>query len=327
MHSSTKVSIIIPVYNVGTLLSRCIECCINQSFQNIEIVIVNDGSTDESGNIIERYRQADPRIKHIKKQNEGLSFARKTGLEHAVGEYIFHLDGDDIITCNAIENLCKQALLHKADIVAGNVVIIKDNAVYPEKLYSNFGSGTGVEFLEFILINHLDYLWGKLIKRSIYEDHELEMVKEMKDVPAEDQIQMFQLCMFVSKVTTIDTTVYEYRINSNSITQKQTQDVEFTKRQEYFASVLFKLLHKLPYNNLIRQQINFRILLNLYLGLHRTGHYVVNKTQSVNIMRSTFVNAVFSPGSLLFKHPRLLARCFVSLIYPKLAYKIRTFKK
>ena len=97
------VSIIIPVYNIGKYLEKCLDSVIAQTFPDIEIIVVNDGSTDNSPEIIARYVDKDPRIVVIDKANEGLAYARKSGIEAANGEYIQHLDGDDYLELDAIE--------------------------------------------------------------------------------------------------------------------------------------------------------------------------------------------------------------------------------
>jgi glycosyltransferase involved in cell wall biosynthesis len=317
-----KISIIIPVYNLKPVVSNCLESCIHQSFQDIEIVVINDGSTDGSDEIIEQYRQKDFRIKHIKKQNEGLSFARKTGVEHAVGEYVFHLDGDDTITEKALETLYKEAKEQSADIVAGDIILFKGKNIHQYKLYSAFGRGTATAFLEFILRNQFHYLWGKLIKRSLYTNNEIEIVKEVK-VIGEDQMQLYQLCMFAIKVSTVNTIIYEYRINDNSITKAPMENRQFTAHREYYAYVMHRLLTRFNYNDFIRQQINFKILIALYEGINKTGCFVVDKKRSGSILAKTLLNSIFSKRTLLFKKGPLLIRCAAVWAYSGAGLKLK----
>lgn len=112
-----KVSIIIPVYNVERYLSRCIDSCINQSYTDIEIICINDGSTDRSLQILECYKNLDSRITIINKENGGLSSARNAGVKVAVGKYILFVDSDDFLSCNAVENLVANAEENSSDIV------------------------------------------------------------------------------------------------------------------------------------------------------------------------------------------------------------------
>ena len=99
------VSIIVPIYNTEKYLERCIDSLINQTYKNIEIILINDGSTDNSINILKKYKKIDTRIKIIDKKNEGPNIARKTGLENADGNYIMFVDSDDYIHPNTVEIL------------------------------------------------------------------------------------------------------------------------------------------------------------------------------------------------------------------------------
>ena len=112
-----KVSVVIPVYNVGKQLEKCLDSVVAQTFPDIEIIVVNDGSTDNSPEIIARYADKDSRIVVIDKSNEGLAYARKSGIEAAQGEYIQHLDGDDFLEPDAIELLYNKAIEDAADMV------------------------------------------------------------------------------------------------------------------------------------------------------------------------------------------------------------------
>lgn len=111
------VSIIVPVYNVENYLAACLDSLTCQSFENIEILCINDGSTDSSLNILEHYQKFDPRIKIINKENGGLSSARNAGLKIAEGKYILFVDSDDWISTNAVELLYNNAEKNNADLV------------------------------------------------------------------------------------------------------------------------------------------------------------------------------------------------------------------
>ena len=112
-----KVSIIVPVYNVEEYLEQCLNSLINQSLQDIEVIIVDDGSKDNSANICDRYSQKDKRIKVIHKQNEGLGKAYNTGIKIAQGEYIGFVESDDFVELNMFEEMYKLAQRYQADIV------------------------------------------------------------------------------------------------------------------------------------------------------------------------------------------------------------------
>ena len=128
-----KVSIIIAAYNIEDYINRCLNSIVNQSFKDIEIIVVNDGSTDNTINIINNFAKNDVRIKVIDKKNGGLIEARKSGLARASGEYILFLDGDDWLHIEAIEKLYKEAKKDNFDIVLYNFYLAYDNGKLEEK--------------------------------------------------------------------------------------------------------------------------------------------------------------------------------------------------
>ena len=107
MVKGPKISVVIPVYNVADYLSRCLESLRRQTLLDIEIICVNDGSTDNSLSLLNKYASLDKRIKIIQQENKGLSCARNIGLDYSTGEYILFVDSDDELEINAIENLYK----------------------------------------------------------------------------------------------------------------------------------------------------------------------------------------------------------------------------
>ena len=121
MKSKPIISVIVPIHNVGEYLSQCIESIINQSFKDIEIILVNDGSTDDSLSICTKYKNIDKRIRLINKpKNKGLVAARKTGLNESRGEYAIYIDADDWIKDNYFEELYKIAKKHSVQAVFPN---------------------------------------------------------------------------------------------------------------------------------------------------------------------------------------------------------------
>ena len=119
------VSIIVPVYNVEKYLSKCIEILINQTYTNIEILLINDGSTDNSKKICEQFKEKDSRIKLINKENGGLSDARNKGLQEAIGKYIAFVDSDDYVEKNYIETLYSLITKFNSEIAIADFRVIK----------------------------------------------------------------------------------------------------------------------------------------------------------------------------------------------------------
>ena len=128
-----KVSIIVPIYNAEEYLPKCIDSLINQTYQNIEIILLNDGSTDNTQNIIASYK--DKRIIAINKKNTGIADTRNEGIKKSTGEYIMFVDSDDYLELNSIELLIKKLEKDKSDIVMFNyqliiLVLLKKTLIY-----------------------------------------------------------------------------------------------------------------------------------------------------------------------------------------------------
>lgn len=106
--NNPKISVIVPIYNIGQYLSRCIDSILVQTFTNFELLLIDDGSTDNSGRICDDYAKKDNRIRVFHKKNGGVALARQLGIENAIGEYSIHADGDDWVEANMLENMYKK---------------------------------------------------------------------------------------------------------------------------------------------------------------------------------------------------------------------------
>jgi len=119
MENTPLLSVIVPVYNVEAYVARCVESILNQTYKNLEVILVDDGATDASGAICDTFAAQDPRVRVIHKENGGLSSARNAGLETATGEYITFVDSDDWIEGDALEKLLAATLEHQVELVVG----------------------------------------------------------------------------------------------------------------------------------------------------------------------------------------------------------------
>ena len=166
------VSVIITVYNLEAYIYRCLTSIINQTYLRLEVIIINDGSTDNSEKIIQAFIKRDSRFRLINTINEGVNSARKKGIQFAKGDYIHHLDGDDYLNPTAYTTWVNQAILTNADLllldfwVENNATGKKKSSMpYSQKSYNN------IEFLNLILCRHGYFaLWAYLHKRSLYDN-------------------------------------------------------------------------------------------------------------------------------------------------------------
>lgn len=247
-----KVSIIVPVYNVAPYLDACLSSCINQTFRDIEIIVVNDGSTDESPEIIAAYAENDDRIKVITKENQGLIYARKSGLEMACGEYIFHLDGDDYIEINAIEMLYDEVIKQKADYVVANFYVVVGKERHEVWRNNRFEGLSGQDLLLCMLRGGFE-LWARLIRKSLYDGVCYKPV-----VVGEDLFTSMQILLKVKKPAVVNACLYNYVNRSSSLTNQNEE--RKTVQQFYMVRSVFSLLDIYLYT----QPIVDRIYLMFY---------------------------------------------------------------
>lgn len=215
-----KVSVVIPIYNVEDYLEECLCSVINQTFENIEVILVNDGSTDRSLEIILSFSKKDRRIKIYNQINKGVSAARNSGIALTTGEYILFVDGDDIIIHNAIEELYHYAVGTNADLVIGNVLYSFPNGkkalVFDRKGVNNISNIVGyecyVKLMEIDAFPPLPCLF--FIKRTVVRDGRL-FFKE--GIIHEDELWCVRAMFNSTQVTLVDFNYYIYRQREGSI--------------------------------------------------------------------------------------------------------------
>lgn len=212
-----KISVIVPVYNVEQYLEQCLDSIILQDYNNLEIIVVNDGSTDTSGQICDRYAQKDNRIKVIHQENQGLSGARNTGLTHSTGELISFIDSDDWIEQGMYSTISKN-FTDEIDIALIPYPTPKNNlpTIYKlnkkqieKKFISKFIGQTKIS-----LNKTMTSVWSLCIRKQLVEDLSFEKVT-YEDVP-----YFIESMLRAQNIVVICQKYYNYRINPNSISRK-----------------------------------------------------------------------------------------------------------
>lgn len=163
-----KISLIVPVYNVEKELAKCLETIINQTYKNIEIILVNDGSTDNSLTICEHYSKTDKRIQLITQKNQGLSAARNTGLKFANGKFIMFIDSDDYVSKTFCEKAIKLIKKYNSDIAFFDYNLVKDKKVKHITQHFNNGRISKDEALQISLSD--SHAWNKIYKASLFKN-------------------------------------------------------------------------------------------------------------------------------------------------------------
>lgn len=220
MRQSDKlVSIVVPVYNVERYLERCIESIINQTYRNLEIILVDDGSTDSSSEICDLYKSKDERIIVFHKKNEGLSSARNLGLRNATGDYISFIDSDDYINCIFIERLLGLCVDNDADIAQCDFLCIDEFSQRLPAIASTITIKQGKEFLKDYCCNYNcvkeTVSWNKLQKKQIFDG-----ISFPKGKQHEDEFVSYKLFAKSNKVVTTNEYLYYYMQRQDSIMGK-----------------------------------------------------------------------------------------------------------
>lgn len=223
------VSIIVPVYNVERYLTKCIESIRNQTYPELQIILVDDGSTDGSSALCDRYQEADARIQVIHKSNGGLVSARKAGLRAAVGTYVLNVDSDDWIENDMVERLLGEACEHDADIVCSAHFLDMGNLT--KKITNRLEAGSyAAEQLHsrllydgtFFQLNITAFIWSKLFRKEILD--KVQFSVDDKICFGEDVAVTFPGILFAGKVCITDYAGYHYVQRPGSITNINYQD-------------------------------------------------------------------------------------------------------
>jgi len=220
---SCLVSIIVPVYKVEEYIDKCIKSILTQSLVDIEIIMVDDGSPDNCGDIADSYAKEDSRVKVVHKKNGGLSSARNAGIDVATGEYIGFVDSDDWIEPNMMETMYNAAKQEEADLVICNYRRIYDDRVEDNYLKLQDETielnkiGINEYFSEYFFpYIHGHEAWNKIYKREIIENNKLKFEKNI-DVFSEDMLFNLDVLCHVDKICSVNLTLYNYLQRENSI--------------------------------------------------------------------------------------------------------------
>jgi len=219
---SPKISIIVPVYKVEKYIHKCVDSILNQTFKEFELILVDDGSPDNCGNICDEYVNKDERVKVIHKENGGLSSARNAGIDIAKGEYIGFVDSDDYIEPDMYEILYKVSKENKCDIVSCSSIIH-----YPNRKVINGGHGIIIHNKEDAMKTMLEgklydeVVWVKLFKKSVIGDIRFPIGRIY-----EDTAFTYKVIDRARKVGAIGEAKYNYIKHENSIMSNAIKDIK-----------------------------------------------------------------------------------------------------
>ena len=219
-----KVSVIVPVYNVEKYFKECIDSIIQQTYANLEILIIDDGSQDNCGEIADEYAKADDRIKVFHKENGGLALARNFGLKHATGDYYCFIDSDDYYEPTFVETMTCALNEHNADMVFCNYYSCYTDSQVPSKKLQEIPNGKTFSSDEFMyrlyaVSGMFCFVWNKLYKKEIFSD------LEFQDMLCEDSQIMLYAVDRCEKIVYISDILYHYRRRKRSILNNNTEAI------------------------------------------------------------------------------------------------------
>ncbi len=301
---NAKISIIIPVYNVSEYLPTCLDSVINQTYKNLEIICVNDGSPDNSAAILFEYAKKDSRIKVINQENRGLSGARNTGFEQATGEYVYFLDSDDYIHPQMLERLAKALEKENADFACCKykkiwktepIEKLQDKAYQViENPAAEFFAPKGV-----ISVN----VWSKLYRRDMIADLRFIVGLVYEDLP-------YNNCFMLKakKGVLVPEEMYYYLQRGNSLSQGQI--LRKKNAQSYIEIIRFlhEKLQNSPYYNAMRKKY-FTSILRHFLKQKKDEQV---KSYLQQELKSLIKENIISYGLLSFRR-KIKLWCFLHL--------------
>ena len=340
------ISIVVPIYNVEKYLRKCIDSIIAQTFSDWELILINDGSKDNSGVICDEYVTKDKRIKVIHKNNEGVSKARNIGIELAKGEYLCFIDSDDWIEPTYLNDFNTKEL--QCDFYISGALYDTYEKVYSYKKFNEKYCKNKYEirdefFYQDLLSN--GYPWGKLYKTQIIKDNNLRFNENL--TINEDHIFVFQYFMHINTLYITNTAGYHYTVFDNSgrkLSGKINSYTELKTASEYFNMLISQLKSKwdisdekynILYNSffmskrlsalrslvLLKEKEYFKDELEFWNNNSYIGN---NKKESVilSLLRSKSILGKFNLCSILYK----IILQYNRFNYKKIIYKDLNFR-
>lgn len=291
-----KISVIVPVFNSEKYLKNCLDSIVNQTLKDIEIILIDDGSTDNSLEIIKQYSSLYNNIKYCSKKNEGQAIARNLGINMATGEFIAFVDSDDYIETNMFETLYNNAILNESDIVVCDYV-----EEYKNKILNKKSLYIKADNLKMSYIVSVAGPCSKIIKTNILKENNL---KFLENNIYEDLAIIPSLALYAGKITYCEEVFYHYVIRENS-TMQQTN---YNKKLESIFNVMDFLSNQFEGTN-FSEELEFLYINHLlYAGCGRFLKYkntqnMINKI--IDIMNSKYPlwkkNKYFNSQSSIYK--------------------------
>lgn len=267
-----QITVVIPIYNAATLITRCIDSILDQTTLPLEVIIVDDGSTDDSLLVCRGLEQQHSCIKVFHKENGGQASARRFGVEHATGVYVYFVDADDVLPAGALQQLYNKAVENNLDMVDGASMAYYENATIKEKVsYVNVGEFDQKTYLQLMYSDQTNMgTHACLIRRSLF-------TPEVFDIPADVRLgedEYIHLCLAVQahRIGIYNFDTYHYIMNTDSITHQYTYTS--IRPTEHQIESIRRIMLKYDYFNLLKRGFYWRAVGSLATACLRNRQFI-----------------------------------------------------
>lgn len=319
--NNIKISIIIPVYNAEKYLEECLNSLVNQTLKSIEIICVNDGSTDNSLEILEKYKKKYNNIRLFSQENKGVNAARVVGYENAIGEYIAWVDADDFVTLDMYEKMYNLAIKNDSDIVSCNYNFYPKKVINKEKWFKEY---KGIVDWKFISRNTIQ--WNKIVKKQLLE--KINITSLFKEI-GEGCYSM--VLISTNKITTTNECLYYYRVGQTSLSTNY-------KNIEWYKNTVVKSEKSYNYiinHNYAKEWIEYYFYLYLYYNLlllivagynndtvtYKKAQQILKKNKLFSKKYEKYLKNHFSNLKIFVLKNLCLRSCFITYVLANLILK------
>lgn len=302
MENKPLISIIVPVYNAAQYLEQCMDSILKQTYSNLEMICINDGSCDNSITILNQYKNIDSRIVIIDKQNEGVSAARNIGLKEAKGDYLLFVDADDWIEPDTCEKAITSMNKYEADVVMWSYIseygvsnsaknIFSEDCVFERRevlnrLHRRFIGIVGEELEHPELADAICPVWGKMYKRSLIEQSGAAFINLAEIGTYEDGMFNLETFFYANRVVYLNQCLYHYRkSNTSSVTSAYRKDL-FSLWQNLYRK-MEQYIQKGEFPEIYYEALQNRIalgVLGMTLNLSSSQKSFVEKRKELRII-------------------------------------------
>lgn len=254
------ISIVIPVYNAAAVLEKSVRSVLEQDYPNWELILVDDGSKDDSGRLCDEWAVQDVRIRVVHTPNRGVTAARALGAEEAIGEWVCFVDADDELAEGALEHMARAG--EGCDIVVGNKQIVTTTTATDEWMNKKDETIPPLEFLKGLIINRISqYITGRMFRKKLFANGTIDIPADL--IMAEDFIMNVQLGNKAQKVALIRDMVYRYYVYDSSVSHTFRSSLAY---EEKFCACLETAVKQGDYYEQLWEELAFQKVRALKMG-------------------------------------------------------------